>query len=98
VGLSAQEIVAEIATDMRVVPTAAHLALWAGMCQGNNASAGKRNSGRTRKANVQGQPDLKSVVVPAGQPENDKAVESPDDWRVASGAVAESERCGEVFE
>ena len=32
-------------------PTASHLASWAGLCPGNNESAGKRKSGRTRKAN-----------------------------------------------
>jgi hypothetical protein len=30
-------------------PTAAHLASWAGMCPGNDESAGKRRSGRTTK-------------------------------------------------
>ncbi len=30
-------------------PSAAHLASWAGMCPGNNESAGKRKSGKTRK-------------------------------------------------
>ena len=29
-------------------PTAGHLASWAGICPGNNASGGKRRSGRTR--------------------------------------------------
>jgi transposase len=33
-------------------PDAAHLASWAGVCPGNNESAGKRFSGRTRKADV----------------------------------------------
>ncbi len=46
---TAQNIIAEIGTDMSVFPTAGHLASWAGVCRGNDQSAGKRRSGRTRK-------------------------------------------------
>jgi transposase len=45
----AQIIVAEIGVDMTRFPTANHLASWAGMCPGNNESAGKRTSGKTTK-------------------------------------------------
>ena len=48
---AAESIVAEIGTDMERFPTAGHLASWAGMCPGNDQSAGKRRSGRTTKGN-----------------------------------------------
>jgi transposase len=48
---TADMIVAEIGTDMRGLPSAAHLAPWAGVAPGNHESAGKRPSGKTRKGN-----------------------------------------------
>ena len=44
----AQCIIAEIGTDMSCFATARHLASWAGRCPGNDKSAGKRRSGKTR--------------------------------------------------
>jgi transposase len=46
---TAQVIIAEIGADMSVFPTAGHLASWSGQCPGNDKSAGKRRSGRTRQ-------------------------------------------------
>jgi transposase len=46
---TAETIIAEIGVDMSVFPTAKHLASWAGLCPGNDQSAGKRRSGKTRR-------------------------------------------------
>ncbi len=48
---AAEVIIAETGADMSRFPTPAHLSSWAGMCPGNNESAGKHGSTRTRKAN-----------------------------------------------
>jgi transposase len=46
---TAEVLIAEIGVDMSVFPTPKHLASWAGVCPGNDESAGKRRSGKTRK-------------------------------------------------
>ena len=48
---SAQAIISVIGTDMSRFPTEGHLCAWAGVTPGNNESAGKRKSGKTRKGN-----------------------------------------------
>ena len=45
-------IVAEIGVDMSHFPTPGHLASWAGLCPGNEESAGKRSRSRTTKGNA----------------------------------------------
>jgi len=58
---TAEIILAEIGVDMSRFPTDKHISSWAGMSPGNNESAGKRRSGKTRKGN----PALRRVLVQA---------------------------------
>jgi transposase len=60
---TAEVLVAEIGTDLSRFPSARHLASWAGLCPGNDESAGKRRSGRTRK----GSPWLRTALVEAAR-------------------------------
>lgn len=56
---SACAIITEIGPDLGAFPSAEHLASWSGLCPGNNESAGKRRSSRSRP----GSKTLKSVVI-----------------------------------
>jgi transposase len=47
----AEMLVAEIGIDMTRFGTAPRLAAWVGVTPGNDESAGKQRSGRTRKGN-----------------------------------------------
>jgi len=49
---SSQVIISVIGTNMERFPSGKHIASCAGLCPGNNESAGKRKSGRTRKGNA----------------------------------------------
>lgn len=60
--LGAQVIVSEIGIDMERFPTSGHLISWAGLCPGNDESAGKRRSTRLKK----GAPWLKTLLVQCG--------------------------------
>jgi transposase len=58
---TAQTVLSEIGTDMSKFPSDNHLCAWAGLAPGNNESAGKRKSGKTRKGNQ----SLRSALVQA---------------------------------
>ncbi|HEX8892925.1 MAG TPA: IS110 family transposase [Terriglobales bacterium] len=57
----AAAIIAELGVDMSIFENVSQLASWAGVCPGNNESAGKRKSSRIPKGNVY----LKTALVEA---------------------------------
>ena len=62
---AAEVILSEIGADMSRFPTARHLASWAGQCPGNDQSAGKRRSGKTRNGSKWLDRTLEEVAIAA---------------------------------
>ncbi len=56
--ISAACLLSEIGADMSIFPTVHHLASWAGICPGNNESAGRTMSGRITQGNQYLKPTL----------------------------------------
>ena len=71
---------------MAQFPTAGHLASWAGLCPGNNESAGKRRSGRTTKGSVVAADDAGAGGV-GGEPHqaDDPGGDATGRWRSGWG-------------
>ncbi|HET6177224.1 MAG TPA: transposase [Candidatus Sulfotelmatobacter sp.] len=94
IGLWAAVIIAELGVDMTVFQSVSQLASWAGVCPGNNESAGKRKSTRIPKGNVY----LKTALVEAANAAaRTKATYLPDKfyrlkarrgYKRAAGAIA----------
>ncbi|EHQ90202.1 IS110 family transposase [Desulfosporosinus youngiae] len=60
---TAEQIIAEVGTDMSRFPTPGHLCSWAGMTPGHDESAGKKKSTKTRKGNKK----LRSALTEAAK-------------------------------
>lgn len=64
---NAEQILCETGIDMSRFPTDKHFASWAALCPGNNESANKRKSGKTRKGNMALKAALTQAAISASR-------------------------------
>ena len=63
-------LIAEVGTDMTVFENVHRLVAWAGVCPGNNESAGKQKGGRARRGNIHLKTALVSAAVSSANTKN----------------------------
>lgn len=80
--VTAATIIAEIGVDMTRFPTSGHLASWAGICPGNNESAGKHGSGKTRPGDQWLRAALTQAAWAAARSKKDTYLRAQF-WRIA---------------
>jgi transposase len=78
---------------MSVIPTAGHLASWAGRCPGDDQSAGKRRSGKARKGSKWLDDALKNAAMSAIRTNDSYLQAQYQRLRPALGAVKHSIIC-----
>ncbi len=83
---TAEVLIAETGGDMTKFPTAGHLASWAGMCPGNDESAGKRRSGKTTKGSKWLRGNLIEAAKAASRTKNTYLAAQYSRLRVRRGA------------
>src|ERR1700747_3593335 len=65
--VAAWNFISDMGADVSQFPTAAHAAAWAGVCPGNNESAGKRMGQQKRRGNVHLATALVQAALAAGR-------------------------------
>ena len=65
---TAEVLIAELGVDMNVFPSERHLASWVALCPGQNESAGKQKSGKTRQGNRWLRAALTEAALSASRP------------------------------
>ena len=68
--VAAATVIAELGIDMNVFPTVSQAAAWAGVCPGNNESAGKRMGQQKRRGNVHLSTALVQAAMAAARAKN----------------------------
>jgi transposase len=89
---TAETLVAEIGTERGHLPSADHVASWAGVAPGTYESAGKRLSGKTHKGNRFLRPTLVQAAHAAARTKGPLCVRSTGAWPRAGAGSARSWR------